>query len=260
MSLIRAHKRLLTTTSYDLKSAMHIPLLVLGMTPETVAYTEQLQKLGGYDPNETEFFKDYSWHIDRFALLRDPSEELIGGDHCDSRVVTRETILEYATGNQRSSALKELWRNNFAHKSHREVVSIDLARKLVLAISPEERRTHSYTYETLVVGADHAGQAVWQHSPINSDSWPVKVPQSVLLRRALCPFEHFNECHAMMQLLGRRSSPARVCALATPYTGLERYLDFMCFVKELAKRHKIDLVTQSPLTDHTNTALLTGTG
>ena len=54
-----------STTLYEEKSAMHIPLLVLGITPSSVKLAKHLsQTLNQYDPNEIEFFADYTSFLD----------------------------------------------------------------------------------------------------------------------------------------------------------------------------------------------------
>ena len=48
-----------------------------------------------------------------------------------------------------------------------------------------------------------------------------------------------------MKLLERQKAKRKVVALATPYSGLERYLDFMRYLKALNADFTIDLVIQN---------------
>ena len=44
---------------YDLKAAMHVPLLALGISPSSVAVAASLQGQGLFEGYETEFFADF---------------------------------------------------------------------------------------------------------------------------------------------------------------------------------------------------------
>ena len=52
---------------------MHIPLLVLGISPSSVKLVKHLsQELKQYESHEIEFFSDYSSFLDKTELTRDP--------------------------------------------------------------------------------------------------------------------------------------------------------------------------------------------
>ena len=115
---------------------MHIPLLGLGITPNSVQLARHLQKpLKLFNPEETEFFSDYTFFLDKTGTSFDPDHEmLIDEDLSDSRIHTMDTLLKYATGLSSEPALKELWSHFFADKSQKQVVKIDPDLKLVHAI------------------------------------------------------------------------------------------------------------------------------
>ena len=157
-------KRFLSTVNqssasvYELKSAMHIPLLVLGITPNSIRYTRHLSKtLGQFSSDEIEFFSDYSSHLDKSTLARDPLEEVCDEDDlAESRLVTNDTLLKYATGLSQDTYLVQQWSHFFAHKSQKQVMNIEPERQLVHAIGIEDRTMCTYSYETLVVSGDFA--------------------------------------------------------------------------------------------------------
>ena len=141
---------------YELKSAMHIPLLVLGITPNSVRLTKHLtQTLKQFEGDEVEFFSDYTSYLDRTSLARDPLEEFYDEDDmAETKVPSKETLLEFATGINTNPALRELWSHKFAHKSQKQVMRIEPKRKLVHAIGIEDRTMNTYTYETLMISSD----------------------------------------------------------------------------------------------------------
>ena len=104
---------------YELKSAMHLPLLVLGLTQNTVRYARHLLSQKVFTADECEFFTDYGSYLDRKGLLgRDPLEETVDEDDLAvSRLATRRTLLEHATGLSPEAHLVEQWSHFFAHKS-----------------------------------------------------------------------------------------------------------------------------------------------
>lgn len=159
---------------YEAKSAMHTPLLVLGITPSTVKLAKHLsQTLKQFEPYEVEFFSDYTSYLDKSDLTRDPLF-----DHRDdeylacSQLATKHTLLKYATAESSEPGLKEFWSHFFASKAQRQVIKIEPERNLVHAISVTERVSHTYSYETLVVGADYS-----QQSDLNSKNiaWPFRI-------------------------------------------------------------------------------------
>ena len=71
-------KRLMSTGNhphlkYDLASAMHIPLIVLGLTESSCKVARGLIKLGEYEPSEIEFFMHYSSSL-KLAKGDDPQD------------------------------------------------------------------------------------------------------------------------------------------------------------------------------------------
>lgn len=121
---------------YAVKSAMHIPLIVLGITPSSVRLTKHIsQKLKHFDSTEIEFFSDYTYHLDKSKLARDPIEETLNEETlAESRLPTMETLLEHATGRKPETFEKEMWGHLFAHKSQKQVVKIEPEHKLIHAI------------------------------------------------------------------------------------------------------------------------------
>ena len=121
---------------------MHIPLLVLGITPESVRLARHLSKtLKVFSNTEIEFFSDYSTYLDKQGLVRDPGDWLVTegcqdeDDLARSLLPTREhTYLKYASGLSSEARLEELWSNQFAYKAQKQVIKIELDRKLVHAI------------------------------------------------------------------------------------------------------------------------------
>ena len=87
---------------YAMKSAMHIPLIVLGITPSSVRLTRHIsQRLKHFGNEEIEFFSDYTYHLDKSSLTRDPIEELRDEeDLAESRLPTNDTLFKYATGRE----------------------------------------------------------------------------------------------------------------------------------------------------------------
>ena len=95
---------------------MHIPLLVLGITPETVRLTRHLSKTKGlFDSSEIEFFSDFNFYLDKSGLARDPGSA--SDEDSESRIPTINTLLEHATGRSPKISEVELWSHFFAHKS-----------------------------------------------------------------------------------------------------------------------------------------------
>ena len=47
---------------YAQKSAMHIPIIVLGLTKSTVKLVNSMLDLG-FSADEVEFFTSYTWHL-----------------------------------------------------------------------------------------------------------------------------------------------------------------------------------------------------
>ena len=116
-------KALTNASIYELKSAMHIPLLVLGITPSSVHFTSHLSKqLKQYEDHEIEFFSDYTSFLDKTERMPDPLFEYRDEDDlAESCLPTRQTLLGYAAGVEKSStsALKQYWTHYFAHKAQK---------------------------------------------------------------------------------------------------------------------------------------------
>ena len=158
--------------------------------------------------------------------MRDPREEVYDEDDlAESRLATQDTLLKYATGLSLQTFLVEQWSHFFAHKSQKQVVKIEPDRQLVHAIGIEDRTMQTYTYETLVVASDFAEQSKTDLIAPGAPKWPIRIAQSVLLRRALCPFVHYRECNLLMGILSRASRAAqevskprrKVLALGMPH-------------------------------------------
>ena len=77
----------------------------------------------------------------------------------------------------------------------------------------------------------------------------------MIARKGLCPFAHYTECQALIQVLSKvqgessNAPPLRWMALGTPYLGLERYLDLLTYFKTLLDEQpllglRVDVVTQ----------------
>lgn len=126
---------------YELRSAMHIPLVALGITPNSIKLVRHLSKtLGQFNYSEIEFFSDYTSFLDKTRLARDPIEELHDEDEmAESRLITIDTVLRHATGLSPETHLVEHWSHFFAHKSQKQVTQIEPDRKLVHAIGIEDR-------------------------------------------------------------------------------------------------------------------------
>ena len=169
--------------------------------------------------------------------MRDPREEVNDEDDlAESRLVTQDTLMKHATGLSPQTFLVEQWSHFFAHKSQKQVVKIEPDRQLVHAIGIEDRTMQTYTYETLVVAGDFAEQSRTDLVAPGAPKWPNRIAQSVLLRRALCPFVHYRECNLLMGILSRAAANAaqgvskprrKVLALGMPHQCLERYMDFL---------------------------------
>ena len=146
--------------TYDLKSAMHIPLLVLGMTESTCKLTQGLIALKEFDPDEIEFIHYYASAL-KMAKGDDPDDPslIMDKELRNNSIPTTKTLTDYCTGVSDSAAMKVIWTDEmegYIAKGVQQVTAIDVDNQLITAIGHGERTTFTYTYESLILSSEYA--------------------------------------------------------------------------------------------------------